>query len=120
VGLGESLRGGPGKKPKSAAGKRSPPTAATAEKTPFQKADEALNTLASATGGKAYFPRTAADFAPIYREIASALRHQYVLGIRAASDGEFHKLTVELPTEKPQAKDAHRILARDGYQAPSP
>jgi Ca-activated chloride channel homolog len=120
VALGESLRGGPTKKPKSAASKNSPLTAATEEKTPFQKADEALHTLATATGGKAYFPRTAADFAPIYREIASALRHQYVLGIRAAGDGEFHHLNVQLAAEKPQVKDAHRIFAREGYLAPAP
>ena len=120
VALGESLRGGPKKKPKASANKSGAPPGATAEKTPFEKADEGLNTLAAVTGGKAYFPRTAADFAPIYREIASALRHQYVLGIRAAGDGEFHKLTVELAAEKSQAKDAHRILAREGYRAPSP
>lgn len=125
VALGASLRGGPRKKPKRQTGAApnlaSP--AGTPERTPFQKADDALNSLARITGGKAYFPQTAAEFAPIYRETAAALRHQYVLGIRAAADGQFHHLTVELSgdsAKKPQAKDRHRIFAREGYIAPGP
>lgn len=121
VALGESLRGGPKKTPKAGTSKSgAPQTALAAEKTPFEKADDALNALASATGGKAYFPRAAADFAPIYREVASALRHQYVLGIRAAGDGAFHTLTVEVAGDKPSGKDPHRIFAREGYLAPRP
>ena len=66
------------------------------------------------------------DFSAIYREIASALRHQYVLGIEPAHDGQFHALTVAVIGErgdrpKSQAKAlAYRVQSREGYLAPAP
>jgi VWFA-related protein len=93
----------------------------------FAKADAALKSLAKITGGRAYFPESGKDFVPLYREIASALRHQYVLGIQPAHDGEFHALTVEVldaagsgvAVADPK-KSPYRILAREGYLAPGP
>lgn len=92
----------------------------------FAKADGALLSLATITGGRAYFPESAKDFLPIYREIAAALRHLYVLGIAPEHDGQFHSLTVQILDHKGQpiatvAKNAEfRVFAREGYRAPGP
>ncbi len=92
----------------------------------FAKADTALLSLASITGGRAYFPKSANDFVPIYRQIAYELRNEYVLGIQPAQDGEFHSLTIEVignahKSAIPNAKTpAYRISARAGYLAPKP
>lgn len=91
----------------------------------FARADRALRLLAQITGGRAYFPRSDKDFVPIYREIASTLRHQYVLGIAPAHDGKLHALTVEIfpggaaDLGKPPEKSHYRIFARERYIAPA-
>ncbi|MGH9737475.1 MAG: VWA domain-containing protein [Candidatus Acidiferrales bacterium] len=92
--------------------------------TGFAQANRALTLLAQITGGRVFFPRSDKDFAPIYREIAAALRHQYVLGITPARDGKFHVLTVDVSTggsanskARPK-KSRYRIFARQGYFAP--
>lgn len=132
VALGGSLRGQPNSKPKPKKkvsrmdGKQEleSPRADTSEV--FAKADAALLSLASITGGRAYFPKSANDFVPIYRQIAYELRNEYVLGIQPAQDGQFHTLTIEvirnadksaIPNEK---TPAYRIFARAGYLAPKP
>lgn len=132
VALGGSLRGDTSKKSKA---NRSAPTSAQQETgtspdaggaAGFARADSALRSLAAITGGRAYFPKSDTDFVPIYREIASALRHQYVLGIIPAHDGQFHALTVEVvddngePPKHPSNKAEYRVLAREGYLAPGP
>jgi len=92
----------------------------------FAKADAALNALATATGGRAYFPESANDFVAIYHEIASALRHQYVIGIVPEHDGQFHTLAVQVldnntPASPNGGKQAeYRVFARQGYLAPAP
>jgi Ca-activated chloride channel family protein len=92
----------------------------------FAKADHALRTLATMTGGRAYFPESEKDFVPMYHEIATALRHQYLLGIAPAHDGQFHSLTVEVldangqPMTLPAKKPVVRVFAREGYLAPEP
>jgi Ca-activated chloride channel family protein len=93
----------------------------------FAQANRALETIAQATGGRAYFPRDARDFAGIYRQIAVLLRHQYSLGFRAlARDARFHKIEVQLrdaagqPLLTKDSKPAYRISARQGYLAPEP
>jgi Ca-activated chloride channel family protein len=132
VALGGSLRGNANKKSKA---KKSVPQSDAEEigtsreaggADGFARADAALRSLATMTGGRAYFPESDKDFVPIYHEIASALRHQYVLGIVPAQDGQFHALTVEVlakngQPEKHEAKKAeYRVLAREGYLAPVP
>jgi len=132
VALGGSLRQPSEKKKKSA--KKVPGTdsheeASTADldnPLSFAKADEALRSLAKVTGGRAYFPMSDKDFAPAYREIAAALRHQYVLGIEPQHDGQFHSLSVQVvevagQPAKEGAKNAeYRVSAREGYLAPGP
>lgn len=93
----------------------------------FAKATTALKNIATETGGRAYFPRAPADFIPDYREIATGLRHQYLLGIAPLHDGKFHAITVELtrPQPEPAKKNeknsapAFTIYARTGYLAPA-
>jgi len=92
----------------------------------FAEADKNLRSLAEITGGRAFFPESAADFVPIYREIAATLRHQYVLGIAPAHDGQFHPLNVQILDDAgapypPAGKNISRqIFVRQGYLAPTP
>jgi len=131
VALGGTLRGEPAKKPKRKKSAMTPPDAEAAAQSAsaaeFAKADNALRSLATITGGRAYFPQSDKDFAPIYHEIASALRHQYVLGIAPAHDNQFHALDVEVlgsssrqPDAKPSNQAQYRVFARAGYLAPGP
>jgi Ca-activated chloride channel homolog len=132
VALGGPLRGGKSKKSKPTKGgaksgdqvsEALPESTADAG---FAKADRALRSLATITGGRAFFPESEKDFAPMYREIATALRHQYLLGIAPAHDGQFHSLTVEVldatgqPMTLPARKPVIRVFAREGYLAPGP
>jgi len=121
VALGGALRSPPGKKPK-------PPNAAS-ESTPgasmsWANADGALISLATITGGRTYFPESPGDFVSMYREIASALRHQYVLGIAPQHDGQFHSLSVQVlgsngrPVSADIKRAEYRISVRQGYLAP--
>jgi Ca-activated chloride channel family protein len=131
VALGGDLRGTENKK-----SKRKKRQASGAEKSAqepdslghlagFARADRALRLLAQITGGRAYFPQSDKEFVPIYRQIAAALRHQYVLGIVPAHDGKFHSLTVEIwpggarNSKKPPKKSRYHVFARQGYIAPS-
>jgi Ca-activated chloride channel homolog len=122
VALGGALRGGKHGKSKSKVDE----PAKSAVAAGFARADDALRSLAQMTGGRAYFPESEKDFVPMYHEIASALRHQYLLGIAPAHDGQFHALTVDVldsngqPVNAPGKKPAVRIFAREGYLAPSP
>lgn len=132
VALGGSLRGGPShkstakKKESRGNGKQRPESPQAGSSYIFAKADAALLSLASMTGGRAYFPESADDFVPIYRQIANELRNEYVLGIQPAQDGQFHSLTVEVignadkPTIARAKTTAYRISARAGYLAPKP
>jgi len=131
VALGGSLRetGGKKKPRKSEHGAGTPADAGASDPPnplSFAKANEALRSMARITGGRVYFPESAKDFIPIYREIAAGLRHQYVLGIAPEHDGRFHSLLVEVvggPGARPsgKAKGAeYKVFAREGYRAPSP
>ena len=131
VALGGSLRGRPGTKPKSrpytgpSGGQE---TGVTPESSAdgFANADRALQELATVTGGRAYFPKSEQDFVPMYHEIATALRNQYLLGIAPAHDGQLHSLSVEVldasgqPVSLPAKKPVVRVFAREGYLAPGP
>ncbi|HEV3483643.1 MAG TPA: VWA domain-containing protein, partial [Candidatus Acidoferrales bacterium] len=102
VALGGWLRGGPShkssakKKTSRGNGKQEPESPPAGNSEIFAKADAALLSLASMTGGRAYCPESADDFVPIYRQIAYELRNEYVLGIQPAQDGQFHSLRVEV------------------------
>ncbi len=122
VALGGPLRSPPEKKKKSA------PSALRDPDNPlsFAKSTEYLREIASITGGRAFFPETSSDFVPAYRQIAAALRHQYVLGIAPEHDGQMHSLLVQLLGADGQAVASEvqnspaRIYARQSYLAPAP
>jgi VWFA-related protein len=125
VALGGSLRHPPStKKKKSKAAPKPDEPEGPANPVTFAKADAALLSLAKITGGRAYFPESPSDFVMIYREIASSLRHQYVLGIAPQHDGKFHSLTVEVlgangqPGSESTKSPEYQIFAREGYLAP--
>ena len=132
VALGGSLRNYDAMKSKSSkrAGKsaasNAQPEDRSANPLSFEKANEALLSIAGITGGRAYFPANENDFVPMYREIAAYLRHQYVLGIEPRHDGQYHTLSVEIlgsngqPLTAPAKKPEFQVLARQGYQAPNP
>jgi VWFA-related protein len=94
------------------------------------QAENALKTIASYSGGQAYFPRFEQEVPSDYQQIAQQLRMQYSLGFvptNATRDGRFHKLKVavvddqgnplEIFNEKGK-KVKYHIVARDGYYAP--
>jgi Ca-activated chloride channel homolog len=117
VALGTSLRTPPKKKRNKAPG-------AAGEPAVFAAADKTLRSLADITGGRAFFPESPRDFAPMYGEIAATLRHQYVLGIAPAHDGQLHPLTVQvlgengLPYPTSGKNPSRKIFSREGYLAP--
>lgn len=98
----------------------------------LEKAEQALQSLSSMTGGRAYFPESGAAFAPAYRQIAACLRHEYVVGVAPEHDGAFHKLSVQIAGQEGAApgKKSHQkkkgkepeysLSFRQGYVAPGP
>jgi VWFA-related protein len=125
VALGSSLRHPPNtKKKKPKAALKTGATDEPASLVSFAKADSALSSLAKISGGRAYFPESPNDYVTIYREIASSLRHQYLLGIAPQHDGKFHALTVEIPDANRRSSSAStkplefKIFVREGYLAP--
>lgn len=66
-------------------------------KSPQGKAKSFLERLASATGGKAYFPASGSEMGGIARDIASELRTQYSIGYIPSNekkDGTFRNIRV--------------------------
>jgi Ca-activated chloride channel homolog len=130
VALGGYLHGGNGKTPKSKGDNTHTPAPGgpsySIVAASFAQADDALRSLAEITGGRAYFPESAGQFVAIYHEIGAALRHEYVLGIAPAHDGQFHSLTVQVYAQdnrngkRRAARSGWMIFAREGYLAPSP
>jgi VWFA-related protein len=75
-----------------------------------------LKQLADETGGRSFFPRTAADLKEVYGQIAADLRSQYYLAYpptNRSSDGGWR--TIRLETK---VKGAH-VKTRKGYYAVS-
>jgi len=79
----------------------------------------ALETLSLKTGGSAYFPTDVQEVDSITREIASAIRSQYVIGYKSSSTASghvFHGIEV-------QASDSSRrklrVQTRNGYYSDS-
>jgi Ca-activated chloride channel homolog len=80
----------------------------------------ALQTLASNTGGAAYFPRDLSEVDAITKSIAFDIRNQYVIGYKSSNPSEGHAFhTIDV-----QARDAGRrglrVRTRTGYYSESP
>lgn len=125
IGLGGSLGSDGALKLKSAKKSRANSGAAADPPTQLALARNNLVTLSAMTGGRAYFPASRDDFANAYREIASAVRHEYVVGIAPQHDGQVHTLSVDvldpgdaLPKKKKHRQPEYSIAARQRYIAP--
>ncbi len=88
----------------------------------FAAADRRLQSIADATGGRAYFPMNAKAFEETYREVAQIIRHEYSLAFAPPlADGAVHQIDVKLnlPGRSGNGKvAAYRIDHRKAYQAP--
>jgi hypothetical protein len=94
------------------------------------QAQNALRTIASYSGGQAYFPRFEQEVPSDYQQIAQQLRMQYSLGFiptETTKDGRFHKLKVDVVDDQGNPlqifnekgkKVKYHVVARDGYYAP--
>jgi Ca-activated chloride channel homolog len=75
-----------------------------------------LEEMAQSTGGKAFFPRTAAELEDVTTKIALELRHQYSIGYSPTNvkrDGQWHKIKVNVKGGKNLSN--LRVQHREGY-----
>lgn len=84
-----------------------------------QRAVALLDSFAEATGGRAFYPKTALEIPQAVAEINRGLRTHYALGYRptnAARDGKFRKIKIEM-ADAPGRED-RKAVAPAGYFAP--
>jgi Ca-activated chloride channel homolog len=77
-----------------------------------------LDELAGVSGGKAFYPNSAAEMDDIFEQIALELRHQYSIGYRPAnfvSNGKWHKIKVTV--QAPRGLPRLFVRSREGYYA---
>lgn len=77
-----------------------------------------LDELASVSGGKAFFPRSAAEMDDIFEQIALELRHQYSIGYKPTNftnDGKWHKVKVKVTS--PRGLPRLFVRTKEGYFA---
>jgi len=75
-----------------------------------------LEEIAQSTGGKAFFPRSAAELEDATARIALELRHQYSIGYsptNATRDGQWHKIKVNVKGGKNLSN--LRVQHKEGY-----
>jgi hypothetical protein len=84
----------------------------------FAEADKELQELASATGGRAYFPSSRKEFEAAFAEIAQIVRHEYSLGFAPGElDGKTHRIEVRV---KRDGAAGWQVDNRWGYVAAEP
>jgi len=74
-----------------------------------------LKTIAKASGGTAYFPRSVSDVTATCLEIAQDIRQQYTLGyspIKSDANDKYHEIHV---TAKAKGKSGLQVHTRAGY-----
>ncbi|HEX7177883.1 MAG TPA: VWA domain-containing protein [Pyrinomonadaceae bacterium] len=77
-----------------------------------------LEELSGVSGGKAFFPSSAAELNDTFERIALELRTQYSIGYRPsnfANDGRWHKLKVRV--QPPRGMSRLFVRAKEGYFA---
>ncbi len=85
----------------------------------FEQADQSLKELAQVSGGRAFFPRRPQDFEAAYKQISTALRHQYTLGFTPpVRDGSLRRIMVQLVDDRGRRRGL-QVTARQGYVAPA-
>jgi len=78
-----------------------------------------LNTLANATGGRAFFPRTEQDLKAAFMEIEQELRSQYLIAYTSTNknrDGRYRQIQIDV-TNPVLASDQLKLRYRPGYFA---
>ena len=77
-----------------------------------------LEEIAQVTGGKAFFPRSAAELEDATTRIALELRHQYSIGYNPTNvkrDGQWHKIKVNV--KGPKGLSNLKVQHKEGYYA---
>ncbi|MBO0859861.1 MAG: VWA domain-containing protein [Chloracidobacterium sp.] len=77
-----------------------------------------LEEIAQTTGGKAFFPRSAAELEDATTRIALELRHQYSIGYNPTNvkrDGQWHKIKVSV--KGPKGLSNLKVQCKEGYYA---
>jgi Ca-activated chloride channel family protein len=77
-----------------------------------------LEELAAVSGGRAFFPETAAEMNEIFERIAIELRHQYSIGYKPknfANDGKWRRIKVKVTP--PRGLPKLYVRAKEGYYA---
>lgn len=77
-----------------------------------------LDEIAAVSGGKAYFPSTAAEMDIVFERIAVELRHQYAIGYKPTNftgDGKWHHVKVRVTP--PRGFRYLSVRSREGYYA---
>jgi Ca-activated chloride channel family protein len=77
-----------------------------------------LDELASVSGGKAFFPRSALEMDDIFEQIALELRHQYSIGYKPSNfsnDGKWRKIKVKVTP--PRGLPRLFVRSKEGYYA---
>ena len=83
-----------------------------------RRAKRALTTLAQATGGVAYFPKSTEEVQAICAEVAHDIRNQYLLAYyptNARKDGTFRAVKIDLIP--PRGRPKMTVRTRTGYYA---
>jgi VWFA-related protein len=81
------------------------------------KGGDVLQTIADATGGRAFFPDRLEDMAVNFKDIEEELRSQYLLEYRPAefkADGSFRTIYLQATNAR------YHVRCRTGYFAPKP
>lgn len=94
----------------------------------FAEADARLTAIAEATGGRAFFPKTAKEMSAAFAQIAQLVRHEYSLSFAPpAHDGKIHSIEVRVSPfpaaravypEERRAAPSLRLSHRLAYFAP--
>ncbi|MCA1565168.1 MAG: VWA domain-containing protein [Acidobacteria bacterium] len=77
-----------------------------------------LDELAGVSGGRAFFPDTAAEMNEIFERIAIELRHQYSIGYKPknfVNNGKWHKIKVKV--SPPRGLPRVFVRTKEGYYA---
>jgi VWFA-related protein len=119
ISLGGELRGSAAPDKKHPKKDQSSPEKMRATAEGFAQADEELKAIASANGGRVYFPASTKDFAAVFAEIAQLVRHEYSLGfVPPAHDGKLHTIDIRITGPAPAADLSYRVDHRPAYVAP--
>ncbi|OYT72261.1 MAG: hypothetical protein CFK52_05425 [Chloracidobacterium sp. CP2_5A] len=76
----------------------------------------ALERLCESTGGRAFFPRSPADYVAAFQQIETDLRQQYIVTYSPSNptrDGKFREIAVKIL--RPGEAKSWRVFARKGY-----